>query len=249
MTTTTYQNLIEKRKSCKECHGYGLCNDLNLGHLKGNLYQLETILNDHFSIDSLGLWNPADNLNPLTATVLIVGQDFSNVGYFTDNKVNCLFRLNEIEIGNETNRNLLKYIDLTSINRNEFFFTNAVLCIKGGKMSDPVKRQWLINCSNNFLKPLILEHLRNLKIIITLGKVALDSINEIKIDLKKTKDDDLKDKFSSIPGKNYIINIGDKQFTLYPMFHPGRLGNSNAKRVKKDPIELWKAISTLEHKS
>jgi uracil-DNA glycosylase len=244
----TYRDLIEKRKLCDKCKDHGLCYDLSLKGEKGMLHQLETATEHRFSIDTLGLWNPADNLNPLTATVLIVGQDFSNVGYFSDNNVNCLSRLVEIENGNETNKSLLKYIDLTNINKDEFFFTNAILCIKGGKMSDPVKRKWLINCSNNFLKPLILDHLKNLKIIITLGKVALDSINEIKIDLKNTKEDALKDKFSSIPvpGKNYIINIEDKQFTLYPMFHPGRLGNSNAKRVKKDPIELWKAISTLE---
>jgi uracil-DNA glycosylase len=242
MAEITYQDLIEKRKSCKECQNYGLCDDLNLSHSNGNLYQLENIVKERFPINSLGLWNPANNSNPLTASVLIIGQDFSNVAYFND--INSLLLLNQIESQSETNKNLLKYIELSSINKNEIFFTNAILCIKSGKMNASIKKKWITNCSMSFLKPLILEHLKSLKIIITLGKVALDSINEISVDVnKKTTDFPKKDNFSSIAGNNYTINIEGKELKLYPMFHTGRLGNSNAKRVKKNPTELWEAIS------
>ena len=235
MLETTYQDLIEQRKSCKECHKYGLCDDLSLSKSKGNLYQLETIIKDHFPINTLGLWNPANNSNPLTASVLIIGQDFSNAGYF-DNLI-CLTQVNQIESENTTNKKLLKYIELTGIDKNNIYFTNAVLCIKSGSMNAPIKNKWITNCSNTFLKPLITQHLVNLKTIITLGKSAFDAINSISMLAEKNK-------FSEYPGKEFHLNMDGKEITLYPMFHTGGLGAVNASKVNKNPEDLWKAISS-----
>jgi len=240
MRETLYSDLINQRKICNKCND--LCSDLSSSQSKGKLYQLETVVKGRFATDTLGLWNPANNSNPLTASVLVIGQDFSNAGYFDPPK--SLSEITEIESKNITNETLLKYIDLAGINKEEIYFTNAVLCIKSGSMSDPIKKEWLTNCSDNFLKPLITEHLSNLKIIITLGKVALDSIRIISEDANKVISDfSEKANFSSIPENNYTINIKEKQFKLYPMFHTGRLGHSNAKRVQKNPTELWEAIS------
>ena len=231
----TYQDLIEKRKSCKACQNYGLCDVLTQGDSKGMLYQLETAFPVAFSIDSLGFWNPLNNSNPLAASILVIGQDFSHAGYFED--VKNLSEVNQKESNNATNKNLIGYIEsISGFHKKEIYFANAVLCIKSGSMNAPIKRKWLTNCADNFLKPLITEHLSNLKIIITLGKVALDAVNAIS-DFMETAN------FSSIPGNNYMINVEEKELRLGPMFHPGRLGNSNAKRAKKNPTELWEAIS------
>jgi hypothetical protein len=230
---TSYQDLIKQRKNCKECHNYGLCDDLNLSYLNGNLYQLETILKNRFEIESLGLWNPANNSNPLTASVLIIGQDFSNVGYF-DN-IHSLLSINNIESENTTNKNLIKYIKLSGINVNDIYFTNAILCIKSGSMNAPIKTKWISNCSTQYLKPLITQHLINLKMIITLGKVALDAV-------KKISDFSEKNSFSHLAKTNYDLNIDGKKIKLYPMFHVGNLGNVNAAKANKNPKELWEKI-------
>jgi uracil-DNA glycosylase len=238
----TYRDLIEKRKSCPKCQNCGLCKDLTQKDSKGMLFQLEIAFPIPFSIDSLGLWDPLNNSNPLTASILIIGQDFSHARYFDD--VKSLSEVIQKESNNATNKNLIRYLgSIDGFDRKEIYFANAVLCIKSGSMNAPIKRKWLTNCSDNFLKPLIIEHLNNLKIIITLGKVALDAIRVISEDAATVISDFCeKDSFSSLPGNKFEINIDNKPLILYPMFHPGRLGASNASRVKKKPEDLWKSI-------
>lgn len=227
----TYRDLIEKRKSCKVC---GICEDLNLKHEKGKLYQLETATKFPLRMDSLGLWDPMKNSNPLISTTLIIGKDFGNVGYF--DQADTFLRLGENECKNTTNRNLIRYIELVSnIDKNEIYFTNTVLCIKGGRMNAPLKTQWINNCSELFLKPLIQQYLINLKNIITLGIDALEAI-------KKISNFSTKDKFSSLPGKNFTIKINGNSLQLYPMFHTGNFGYVNASKAKQNPEELWKNL-------
>jgi len=236
MENTSYKDLIQKRKVCSECKEYGLCEDLTQRHTKGKLYLLETALEKRFPVDSLGLWDPLNNSNPLTASVLIVGQDFSHAGYLCD--LNSLSEIYLKESNNITNKNLIKYVkSIPEIDEIEIYCSNAVLCIKSGNMNSPVRSHWLENCSQTFLKPLITENLKNLKMIITLGKVALDAIKIISDFRPGTEG------FSSIPGNSYYINIGNKYLKLYPMFHTGGLGYANARRVRKNPADLWSAIS------
>src|ERR1700733_5650848 len=122
----TDQDHIEKRQSCKEC---GTCEDLNLKHEKGKLYQLETATKFPLPINSLGLWDPLNNSNPLTASILIIGQDFSHVGYF--DSLTCSLEVTQKESANTTNENLIKFIKLIKgIDKEEIYFANAVLCIK-----------------------------------------------------------------------------------------------------------------------
>lgn len=246
MSTIPYQKLVEQRKNCTKCEGHGLCDDINLCGSNSLLYQLETVLkNKPISINSLGPWNPANNSNPLTASVLIIGQDFSHVGYFDG--IGTKLEIDQKECVNATNIKLIDYIELIKgIDKEQIHFANAVLCIKSGKMNAPIKQKWIINCSNNFLKPLIVHHLSNLKTIITLGKVALDSVRVISEDVNKIISDFMsKDNFSSIPGETFDINIEGKLLKLCPMFHPGRLGARNASKVNKKPGDLWKAISLV----
>jgi uracil-DNA glycosylase len=75
--------------------------------------------------------------------------------------------------------------------------------------------------------------LNNLKIIITLGSVALDAIKVISTFSNK-------DKFSSLPGNFFDINIDNKPLKLYPMFHTGNLGYVNASKANQNPNDLWK---------
>ncbi len=233
MQKNSYNDLIKKRKNCKKCDGYGLCDDLNLSQSKGKLYQLETILKSRFAINSLGLWDPAINSNLLTASVLIIGQDFSNVAYF--DSIDSLSQVTQIEFENTTNKKLLRYIELSGIKITEIYFTNAILCIKSGSMNAPIRKKWVTNCSNHFLKPLITQHLKNLKLIVTLGKIALDSVKEISNFSDNSS-------FSLLAGSSYNINIDNKLVKLHPMFHSGNLGAVNAAKANKKPEDLWKNI-------
>ncbi len=112
-------------------------------------------------------------------TILIVGQDFSNVDYFVSNS-------GQDEQGNKTNDNLKDLLGHAGISvgiaptadRNApVFLTNSVLCLKTGSMSDPIKDRWVSNCSQAHLRPLI-EKLRP-RIVVGMGKHGWTAVRRV----------------------------------------------------------------------
>ena len=232
----TFEQLINRRKACLKCHK----ND--------NLRHFDNILSKDGLPNLLGPWNPLGK-NSHEAEILIVGQDFGIFQYLEDSE--NMDGLNNKEKGNQTNKKLIKYLESAGILDKKLYFTNAVLCIKNGvtkktksgkSMSSDVEKKWFENCSEEFLKPLIIDHLPNLKIIITLGKYALFSINKI-IDSPFEDTQSLID----LVAKKQNITVSNNQYTLIPMLHPSydyvnvKRHEINIKKIKpeKKAKDLW----------
>jgi DNA polymerase len=222
-----FEELIKERQACKKCH------ELN------NLCHFEDIIKD--SPNLLGPWNPLEK-NCFDAEILIIGQDFGIFQYLEEAKNMDDLKLKEK--GNSTNKKLIKYLKLAGLTDRKIYFTNAVLCIKNGitkktksgkSMSSDVKVEWFKNCSVDFLKPLITDHLPNLKIIITLGKYALFSIEQI-VESPINTTEPLIDSIAILQH----IYISNKHYSLIPMLHPSfdHLSVMKQKEGKK-AIRLW----------
>ncbi len=102
------------------------------------------------------------------------------------------------------------------------YITNILKCVPPG---DKPLNQELVNCSNYFLQEL--DNLKNLKVIVTLGKVAFD--NCLKIYKKKFK---INQKFRFIHGKKYTLP--DNKI-LISCYHPSPR-NVNTKVITKTMI-------------
>jgi uracil-DNA glycosylase len=231
-----FEKLIENRKACIKCHCSG-----DLCHFETKLLSMD----GHRNL--LGPWDPLEK-NCLDAEILVIGQDFGIVEYLV--KAENLEGLRIKEKANSTNKKLKEYLELAGLKDRKIYFTNAVLCIKNGitkktksgkSMSSDVKIEWFENCSTNFLKPLITNHLRNLKTIITLGKYALFSIKHIaetKIEMAQP--------FNRLIVKTKPILISNKPYTLIPMLHPSfdHLSIIGHEQFKK-PFEPWEYLKSI----
>ena len=112
------------------------------------------------------------------------------------------------------------------------YITNILKCVPPG--DKPLNHE-LINCSNYFVKEL--DNLKNLRVIVTLGKVAFD--NCIKIYKDKFK---LKNKFRFKHGKTYLLP--DNKI-LIACYHPSPR-NVNTKVVTPTMInQLFKKAKKI----
>lgn len=93
--------------------------------------------------------------------LVVVGQDFGNVGYFVRNH-------GRDDPANKTNENLWKLLGEAGIRARHprdldaeapVFLTNSVLCLKEGPMNAPLRASWVEACTARHLVPL-LEWLR-----------------------------------------------------------------------------------------
>lgn len=180
-----------------------------------------------------GIYDKADHIGPwskwqgnLNAKIMLVGQDWGSEKYYRDYKGNHkddsitnvrikeAFELIGIEVGYPS-----------SPNRNApCFFTNVVLGLKQGNKSNPIKRNWVKEHAEEFLKPNI--EIIDPRIIITLGKPAYESVAGI-YGLKK-------ENLAKIIDKNPFELVDDK--LLFAMYHCSPLGciNRTWKQQKKD---------------
>jgi len=225
----TFEELIIERQSCTKCH-----KDDNLRHF-------EKLLAEDVPPYLLSPWCPVGE-NSLKAEILIIGQDFGIFQYLEEAKNMDGLKLKEK--GNSTNKKLIEYLKLAGLTDRKIYFTNAVLCIKNGitkktksgkGMSSAVKIEWFKNCSVDFLKPLITDHLSNLKTIITLGKYALFSIEQI-VESPINTTEPLIDSIAILQH----IKISNKHYNLIPMLHPSfdHLSVMKQKEGKK-AARLW----------
>jgi uracil-DNA glycosylase len=93
--------------------------------------------------------------------LLVVGQDFGNVGYFVRNR-------GHDEPDNKTNDNLRRLLAAAGIRTTKpperdiaapVFMTNSILCVKEGAMSGAIRASWVSACTERHLIPL-LRHLQ-----------------------------------------------------------------------------------------
>jgi hypothetical protein len=89
--------------------------------------------------------------------LLVVAQDFGNVGYFVRNR-------GRDEPHNPTNENLYRLLRAAGFSvkhpaerdtETPVFLTNSILCVKEGAMNGAVRASWVNTCSERHLRPLV----------------------------------------------------------------------------------------------
>jgi uracil-DNA glycosylase len=139
---TEFEDLIAARKGCR------LCVERSPGRIR-------SCAEFDFDPDVVSHWEQwLGHRNP---KLVVVGQDFGNVGYF----VRCRGR---DEPDNKTNENLYRLlteagIDVKHPSQRDIeapvFLTNSILCIKEGRMAGPILGSWVDACTERHLRPLL----------------------------------------------------------------------------------------------
>jgi hypothetical protein len=137
-----FETLVAARKACR------ICVERSPGRIR-------SCAEFDFDPDVVSHWEQwLGHRNP---KLLVVGQDFGNVGYF----VRCRGR---DEPHNKTNDNLYRLLTAAGIAVKHpsqrdpgapVFLTNSILCIKEGAMNAPILSSWVDACSEQHLAPLI----------------------------------------------------------------------------------------------
>ena len=137
-----FETLIAARKACRIC-------------VERSPGKIRSCAEFDFDPDVVSHWEQW--LGHRSPKLLVVGQDFGNVGYF----VRCRGR---DEPDNKTNENLYRLLTAAGLavghpsQRDDsapVFLTNSILCIKEGAMNSPIRSSWVDACSEQHLLPLI----------------------------------------------------------------------------------------------
>jgi len=216
-----YSALVAQRKRCDVCEGL-----LNPSRIDGGKYDCE-------HIGAWSLWQGS-----LDARIIIVGQDFSELAFFRENK-------GQPSTGGQmsaTNRNLMTLIreglgleiepyEKEGKGSRDFFFTNIILCIKEGNASSAIKQSWANACATRFLKPLVEEIIRP-RVVISLSGPAYKGVRSA-FNLKTPL------KLSDIVEYEEGIPLSDG-CRFFPMYHCGGLGLVNRSFEKQ--LQDWKKV-------
>jgi|SRR5579862_5181396 len=158
---STYEQLVEARKSCTKCAGLINPADPSHAHLDG---------------DEIGPWSRWLASRP--AKLILVGQDWGTAGYFLKYNGRDLTE-------NLTNGRLTEFLAFLGFKvgpadrtdkQSRVFATNGFLCLKRGnakQLSGSVKQEWYRNCSP-FLKDTI--DAVAAPVVITLGVRAYHAV-------------------------------------------------------------------------
>ena len=214
-----YSHLVKARKVCGLCRG---------------LANPARVSSSTFDSDQIGPWTLWQG--NLDAEIMIVGQDWGDVRYFTTNAGHEAPR-------NPTNETLVKLLDSIRITiapptpqdsgGGEVFLTNAILCLKQDGLQGAVHSEWFENCGQHFLRPTI--ELVQPKILITLGKGAYRTIRTL-YDLPQLK-------FREAITGSFCL----REHTMcFPMYHCGRR-ILNTHRALEQQMKDWaRVLPTLQ---
>lgn len=166
-----YKKLVDERKLCRRCQSLGLTNPAE-------------IESGRFDSEQIGPWSRwQGNLN---APLMVVGQDWGGIDYFVESNKDKDKGRDKRD--NPTDLNLIKLVKIADFliqdvylpeGQNVLFFTNAILCLKQGKLSDNVSdedrkaRECFKNCES-FLRRQI--EIVNPAVVVGLGKHAYQAI-------------------------------------------------------------------------
>jgi hypothetical protein len=137
-----YQTLVAARKACRIC----------VERSPGKIRSCAEFDYDPDVVSHWELW-----LGHRAPILLLVGQDFGNVGYFVRHG-------GRDDPANKTNENLWRLLGEAGIGAKHpreldpeapVFLTNSVLCLKEGPMNAPVRASWVNACTARRLQPLI----------------------------------------------------------------------------------------------
>lgn len=229
-----YEALVNKRKECTACGMQGYMNQCKLG----------------FDTDQIG--NFSTWANDLDADLMIVAQDFSNQYTFKRDKgqiqtTSLTEASKAIDYSTATNfylreltKRLGRDIGLPTGNTGKgVFLTNAVLCLKRGAMNAAHPTHVIANCGKLFLKPLL--DIVQPKVIVTLGAVPARSVlSAYQADYPGLVD------FLKLPlgqlFRHGPFYLGPDCPRLFPMYHPGRLGQAQRQRIQPNSGSGWELM-------
>jgi uracil-DNA glycosylase len=163
--------------------------------------------------------------------LLVVGQDFGDIGYFIRHK-GC------DAPKNDTNVNLRALLSEAGLlvgaaprydPGSRVFLTNSVLCLKGGAMSTPIKERWVKSCAQRHLSPL-LELLRA-PIVVAMGRHGWSAVRQV-LELSLAPE-----RIAEAAGKHWTATSGQEVFAVG---HCSGLGLAN--RSWSTQVTDWKAI-------
>jgi uracil-DNA glycosylase len=155
-----YATLVAARKVCHLCRGLTNPVDVDGGRLDSN------------QIGAWSLWQ-----GNLHASLMVVGQDWGDTGYFVRQKGREGPR-------NPTNLALVELVGIAGVSigdpgsqegRDVAFFTNAILCLKGpsGGLQGTVQQGWFDNCASFLRKQIEIVHP---DVVVGLGERAYRAI-------------------------------------------------------------------------
>ena len=134
----------------------------------------------------------------------------------------CLFKANISNISTSEHIN-------DGLKLNNAFITTALKCVPP---EDKPNKSELSNCFNFFKQEI--NELKNLKVIIALGKIAFDACIEF-----YKNNYDLKDKFKFVHGKNYKL---PNNIILVSCYHPSPRNVNTGRINEKKMTKLFKNI-------
>ena len=215
---TEFDALVAARKGCRIC-------------IERSPGKIRSCAEFDFDPDVVSHWEQwLGHRNP---KLLVVGQDFGNVGYF----VRCHGR---DEPDNKTNENLHKLLTAAGIAAKHpaqrdldarVFLTNSILCVKEGAMNAPILSSWVDACSGRHLLPLIC-FLRP-PVVIGMGSAGWRAVRQV-FDLREAPQ-----RISFAAGSSWIA---DDQTRIFAVGHCGPLGLIN--RPWPQQLADWRRIGT-----
>lgn len=233
-----YGALVATRQKCRACM------DIKV---PAGCYQNQSDFEGIPDTDQIG--NFSTWAHDLHAKVVIVGQDYANAETYRRDEGQVQRDPIEVDAhascwSTETNYRLVQLVrelglDIGSPSvgsaTSGVFLTNAVLCLKPGKMNASNPAKVYANCAGNFLRRTI--DLVQPDVVITLGLQATRATLSC-----YAKDSEELRHFRSLPlsalHHKQCISLSDKT-DLYPVYHPGAYGRMARQRIDAERSDGW----------
>jgi hypothetical protein len=214
--TADFETLIAVRKACR------ICLERSPGKLRnGAEFAFDPDVVSHWE-QWLGHRNPS---------LLAVGQDFGNVAYFVRHR-------GRDDPRNQTNHNLYRLLTAAGIavadpSRHDVearvFLTNAILCLKEGKMSGAILASWIDSCAGAHLLPLV--RLLRPPVVVGMGNAGWRAVRRV-FGLWAAPQ-----RISLAAGSCWI---GPERTRIFAVGHPGPLGLINRPWLQQ--LADWRRI-------
>jgi hypothetical protein len=211
-----YGALVAARKACRIC-------------VERNPGKIRSCAEFDFDPDVVSHWEAW--LGHKRPTLVAVGQDFGNVGYFVRNR-------GRDDPNNKTNDNLRRLLTeagFTVASPREFdgntpvFLANSILCIKEGPMDGAIRSSWVDACADNHLRPLV--HYLKPPIVVGMGSCGWRAVRRV-FELANAPE-----RISPAAGSSWISADGTR---LFAVGHPGPQGLTN--RPWRQQVADWRQI-------
>jgi len=211
-----YRALVEARKACRIC-------------VQRSPGKIRSCAEFEFDPEIVSHWEQW--LGHRRPKILVVGQDFGNVGYFVRHR-------GRDDPHNKTNENLQKLLAAAGIHVTNppdpdreapVFMTNSILCVKEGKMSGSILSSWVSSCTERHLLPL----LRYLKppVVVGMGGCGWRAVRQA------FALHDAPRQISRASGSSWVSAAGTRVFAVG---HCGPLGIINRRWAQQ--IADWRCI-------